>query len=139
MKAVPYFKSPTQFEECPRVMVVEDHADTRFMLRTILERRGLSVVEAEDGEEAIRLAERDCPRLILMDMGLPRMDGLATTRRIRAHAALNQVPIIFLSGHTSATHQMDARDAGCDEFLVKPIDIDQLYSALKRHLEEKKV
>ena len=105
------------------------------MLRTMLERRGMSVMEAEDGETAIRLAERERPRMILMDGGLPLLDGLETTRLLRAHEALNQVPIIFLSGHASDSYRMDARNAGCDEFLVKPIDLDQLDVVLKRHLE----
>src|ERR687884_500742 len=80
----------------PLVMVVEDHDDTRFMLRYLMESRGLRVAEAEDGEEAVRLAESLRPDLILMDMTLRRLDGLTATRRIRELAALQEVPIIFL-------------------------------------------
>jgi len=113
------------------VMVAEDHEDTRFLLRTILERRGLSVVEAGDGEEAVSLAERETPDLILMDGSLPRLDGISATRRMRASAALSAVPIVFLSGHAGPQQRLAAREAGCDDYLVKPLDLERLYHVLE--------
>src|ERR687889_797314 len=113
------------------VMVAEDHEDTRFMLRTILERRGLTVVEAGDGEEAVALAERDTPDLILMDGGLPRLDGISATRRMRGVASLSDVPIVFLSGHAGPQQQLAAREAGCDDYLIKPLDLERLYHVLE--------
>ena len=104
------------------------------MLRTILERRGLSVVEAGDGEEAVSLAERETPDLILMDGSLPRLDGIAATRRMRASAALSAVPIVFLSGHAGPQQRLAAREAGCDDYLVKPLELARLYRVLERHL-----
>ena len=107
------------------------------MLKTMLEKRGLSVMEAEDGESAIELAEKLHPKLILMDAGLPRVDGLAATRRIRAADGVDgasKVPIVFLSGHAEPVTQEAARAAGCDAFLVKPIDLDQLVNVLERYL-----
>jgi DNA-binding response OmpR family regulator len=118
----------------PLVLVVEDHEDTRFMLVYLLERRGCRVVTAADGEAAVCLAAGTCPDLILMDAGLPRLDGLAATRRIRAHAALNEVPIVFLSGHAEAAFRTVALETGGNDFLIKPFDLAQLDGLLDRHL-----
>jgi two-component system, cell cycle response regulator DivK len=118
-------------ESAPLVMVAEDHEDTRLMLRTVLERRGLAVIEAGDGEEAVALAERDTPDLILMDGSLPRLDGFAATRRMRGLASLSDVPIVFLSGHAGPQQQLAAREAGCDDYLVKPFDLQRLYRVLE--------
>jgi len=116
------------------VLVVEDHDDTRFMLGMLLKMRGFEVVEAEDGEEAIRVAERERPGLIVMDATLPRLDGLAATRQIRRLTSLEGVSIIFLSGHAEPAFRAVAFEAGCDEYLDKPIDFDQLDDVLERHL-----
>jgi CheY-like chemotaxis protein len=113
-----------------KVLVAEDHDDTRFLLRTLLERRGHAVVEASDGEEACAAAARERPDLILMDGGLPLLDGIAATRRLRGLASLAGVPIVFLSGHAGPQHQLAARDAGCDEYLVKPFDVALLDTIL---------
>lgn len=121
-------------ESAPLVLVAEDHEDTRFMLRMILERCGLSVVEAGDGEEAVRLAERETPDLILMDGSLPRLDGISATRRMRGLESLAFVPIVFLSGHAGPQQQLAAREAGCDDYLVKPFEIEQLYRVLEHLL-----
>jgi CheY-like chemotaxis protein len=118
-------------KSAPLVLVAEDHEDTRFMLRTILERRGLAVVEARDGEEAVSLAERETPDLILMDGSLPRLDGISATRRMRRLASLSGVPIVFLSGHAGPQQQLAAREAGCDDYVVKPFEVERLYHVLE--------
>ncbi|HWS89916.1 MAG TPA: response regulator [Pyrinomonadaceae bacterium] len=117
-----------------KVLVAEDHEDTRALLRTILERRGLSVVEACDGFAAVEAAERERPDLILMDGGLPLLDGVTATRLLRGLPALSAVPIVFLSGHAGPQAQTAARDAGCDDYVVKPFDIERLDTVLTRHL-----
>jgi DNA-binding response OmpR family regulator len=116
------------------VLVAEDHDDTRYLLRTLLERRGFAVIEAADGEEACDVAERERPDLILMDGGLPVLDGVSATRRMRGLDALSDVPIVFLSGHAGPQDQSDARDAGCDEYVVKPFDLAILDNILERLL-----
>jgi DNA-binding response OmpR family regulator len=118
----------------PLVLVVEDHEDTRFLLKTMLERRGYRVSEAGDGEEGVRLARRERPRLVIMDATLPRLDGLAATRRIRSDSALEGVPVVFLSGHAQPDFRAAALDAGGTDFLVKPIALEDLASVLERHL-----
>jgi two-component system, cell cycle response regulator DivK len=120
----------------PLVLVVEDHDDTRFLLRTMLELRGYRVAEASDGEEGVRMAGRERPELVLMDATLPRMDGLAATRRIRSNSALEGVPVVFLSGHAQPDFRAAALDAGGTDFLVKPVLLSELASVLERHLRD---
>ena len=118
----------------PLVLVVEDHEDTRVLLRTMLEMRGYRVAEAEDGEEGVRLARRLRPHVVIMDATLPRLDGLAATRRIRSDSTLARVPIVFLSGHALPDFRAAALDAGGTDFLVKPVVLEHLASVLERHL-----
>ena len=117
-----------------KVLVAEDHEDTRFLLRTLLERRGLAVVEALDGEQACVMATSERPDLILMDGGLPVLDGISATRRLRGLDSLSGVPIVFLSGHAGPQAETAARDAGCDDYVVKPFDLARLEGVLERLL-----
>lgn len=116
------------------VMVVEDFEDNRFMMRRLLEMSGYQVLEAINGEEAVKLAENERPDLILMDLSLPVLDGLAATRRIRENEELQKVPIIAVSAHDTADFHADALAAGCNDYVTKPIDFDQLESLLSRLL-----
>ena len=118
----------------PLVLVVEDHEDTRYMLKYVLGISGFEVAEAEDGEAAVELAERLRPGLILMDGSLPRLDGLSATRRVREMAALRDVRIVFLSGHAEPSAQAKAFEAGCDDYLVKPFNLDRLVRVVAQHL-----
>jgi CheY-like chemotaxis protein len=125
------------FKAC--VLVVEDHEDTRMMLRTILELRGdVRVVEAENGEIAIALAESLHPDLILMDTDLPLLDGYMATRRLRQLTSTREVPIVFLSGHAQPVAQAKAFAAGCTEYLVKPFALGEMDRVLERHLSQGK-
>lgn len=117
------------------VLVVEDHEDTRFMIRTMLElHSGIRVVEAEDGESAVALAESAHPDLILMDTDLPLLDGIAATRRIREQTSSRDVPIIFLSGHAQTAAKARAFAAGGNHYLVKPFDFGEWDQILERYL-----
>jgi DNA-binding response OmpR family regulator len=118
----------------PRVLVAEDHDDTRQLLRLLLERRGFDVIEAADGEEALRLVESARPDLVLLDGGLPRLDGLGVTRRLRACGPAARLPIVFLSGRAEAVARSAAFEAGCDDYLVKPDGLDSLGAVLARLL-----
>ena len=119
---------------CPLVLVTDDDEDTRFLLSTLLGMSGYAVIEAVDGEEAVRLAESARPDLILMDGSLPRVDGFAATRRIRQLGLRGRVPIVFVSGHAEPSFRSVAREAGCDEYLVKPFDMKQLGGVLEKYL-----
>jgi CheY-like chemotaxis protein len=120
-------------------MVVEDFEDNRFMMRRLLEMSGYRVLEAINGEEAVKLAEQEQPDLILMDLSLPLLDGLAATRRIRQHDSLRNVPIIAVSAHDTADFHADALAAGCNDYVTKPIDFDKLESLLSDLLPGKTV
>ena len=119
--------------ERPLILVAEDDEDTRYLFRRFAELRGCEVVEASDGVEAVRLAADLCPDLILMDGSLPRLDGLAATRRIRELGDA-RVRVIFISGHCEPEFRRAAREAGCDEFIEKPLDFRLFGGALERHL-----
>ncbi|HEX8161658.1 MAG TPA: response regulator [Pyrinomonadaceae bacterium] len=121
-------------EGVPVVLVAEDHEDTRFLIKTLLNFRGIAVVEAGDGEEAVEVALRERPDLIMMDVSLPRVDGYAVTRRLRSVAALREVPIVFVSGHADEASRAAARAAGCDEYMTKPLDTALLDRILDRRL-----
>lgn len=116
------------------VLVVEDFEDNRFMMRRLLELAGYRVIEATDGEQALTAALEEQPALILMDLSLPRMDGLAATRNIRKHHELKDVPIIAVSAHDSRDFHAEATEAGCDHYVAKPIDFAVLASLLDRLL-----
>jgi CheY-like chemotaxis protein len=108
------------------VLLVEDTEDNRFMMRRLLEMSGFRVLEAINGEEAVRVAANERPEIILMDLSLPVIDGLAATRRIRGLAQLGQVPIVAVSAHDSADFHSEALAAGCDAYITKPIDFGEL-------------
>ena len=108
------------------VLLVEDTEDNRFMMRRLLEMTGYHVVEAMNGEEAVRLADVECPRLILMDLSLPVIDGLAATRLIRKLPGCLNTPIVAVSAHDSSDFQSDALAAGCNSYITKPIDFAEL-------------
>ena len=119
----------------PTVLVVEDFEDNRFMMRRLLEMSGYHVVEAVNGKQAVEMARSEHPAIILMDLSLPMLDGLAATRRIREQNGLGRVPIVAVSAHDSADFHAEALAAGCNEYVTKPIDFDQLVQLLDRLLK----
>ena len=121
------------------ILVVEDHEDIRFLLRTLLEMHGASVVEADNGEMAIALVKDVHLDLILMDGSLPLLDGFEATRRIREFISTSEVPIVFLSGHAEPAAEAKAFAAGCTDYLVKPFALGDLDRVLKRHLSQSTV
>jgi CheY-like chemotaxis protein len=118
----------------PTILLVEDYPETRTMLRQWLERKGYRLVEAADGQEALDLAPLAHPDLILMDLRLPEMNGIAATRRLREHPELKDVPVVALSALDPAMFRDAALTVGCVEYLTKPIDLDELEELLVRLL-----
>jgi len=117
------------------VLLVEDTEDNRFMMRRLLEMSGYRVIEAMNGEEAVKLAQAESPSLILMDLSLPVIDGLAATRIIRKLPKLTSTPIIAVSAHDTSDFQSEAIDAGCNTYVTKPIDFNELEQLITRLLK----
>jgi CheY-like chemotaxis protein len=117
-----------------KVLVVEDFEDTRSLMRLELEQRGFRVVEATDGEQGVEFALRESPDIILMDIGLPRIDGIEATRRIRHEESMRDVLIVALTAHHETEYRAQALAAGCDAYLTKPVDFDWLIDLLGRLL-----
>jgi CheY-like chemotaxis protein len=109
----------------PLILVVDDMADTRRLMRRVLERNGLRVIEADSGEAALRSAVRDRPAVIVLDLRLPGISGFDVARNIRANAdpVLAATPILACSASVQAEVRREALDAGCDAFEGKPFDI----------------
>ena len=120
----------------PIVMVVEDFDDTRQMMRRLLEMGGCRVVEAANGREAIEVAGRERPNLILMDLNMPVLDGFTAALRIRENEQLSEVPIVALTAYESAQSRAAARAVGCDEYIAKPVDFDQLMALIERFVTD---
>jgi CheY-like chemotaxis protein len=109
-----------------RVLLVEDNDFNRDMLSRRLKRRGYEIIDAADGEQAVRLAEEHVPDLILMDINLPGMDGWEATRRIKARQETSSIPIIALTAHAMSGDREKTIGAGCDEYETKPVNFDAL-------------
>ncbi len=119
-----------------RVLLVEDTEDNRVMMRRLLEMSGYWVTEAVNGMEAVSQAERETPQIILMDLSLPLVDGLAATRRIRQLPRVKGVPIIAVSAHDTRDFHAEALAAGCDAYITKPIDYGELEGLIESLLDQ---
>ena len=106
-----------------KILLVEDNEMNRDMLSRRLERKGFSVSMAIDGAEGLDKARSETPDLILMDMSLPVIDGWEVTRRLKADEATRRIPVIALTAHAMASDEQKAREAGCDDFDTKPIEL----------------
>ena len=118
------------------VLLVEDTEDNRFMMRRLLEMTGYRVIEAMNGEEAVKLAQSESPNLILMDLSLPVIDGLAATRLIRKLPDFKSTPIIAVSAHDTSDFQSEAIKAGCNTYVSKPIDFNELEELIAKLLKQ---
>jgi CheY-like chemotaxis protein len=115
-----------------RVLLVEDVEDARVMMRLMIEKHGVSVIEAAGAYEAIEKAEEFEPDLILMDIGLPLLDGLSTATLIKRLKALDKTPIVAVTAYRDILDQ--AKKAGCCDVLYKPVEQPALAEILARHL-----
>jgi len=118
-----------------KILLVEDNEMNRDMLSRRLERKGFAVVVAVDGAEGLLKAKSEGPDLILMDMSLPVVDGWEATRRLKADEATRHIPVIALTAHAMASDEQKAREAGCDDFDTKPIELTRLLGKIQARLE----
>jgi len=113
------------------ILIVEDSDDARYFMRLALEDLGYLIIEAEDGAKGVQLAQQERPDIILMDLSLPVMDGIAATEKIRACDGLSKVPIVAVTAHQETDFREGAKAAGFDAYVTKPIDIDFLGELIK--------
>lgn len=118
----------------PVILVAEDHLDSRDALKTLLEAVGYSVVEANDGREAVARALESHPSLILMDLMMPEMNGLDATRMLRQQEEMRDVPIVALTALEGVRESAIA--AGCDDYVTKPVDLPTFLKKLEIWLDE---
>ncbi len=117
-----------------KILLVEDNEMNRDMLSRRLERKGYAVAIAVDGQQAVDMAASEAPALILMDMSLPIIDGWEATRRIKSNAATRGIPIIALTAHAMQGDEQKAREAGCDDFDTKPVELPRLLEKIQAQL-----
>ena len=108
------------------ILVVEDYEDTSLAMRLALEHKGYHILEASDGEQAVRIAESVCPEVILMDLNLPVLDGFSAAERIRDNPELKEAVIVAVTAHHDPELRARAVAAGCNAFVTKPIDFEWL-------------
>lgn len=117
-----------------RILVVEDNPDNRILISDVLSSLSYDVLVAADGEEGIDMAQKEIPDLILMDLSLPRMDGWTAATKIKGNTALQHIPIIALTAHAMVGDREKALQAGCNDYISKPIDLRELQSKLTHFL-----
>ena len=117
-----------------KLLLVEDNEMNRDMLSRRLQRRGYEVVLAVDGQEGVDLAREAHPAVVLMDMSLPVLDGWEATRRIKAAPQTKSIPVIALTAHAMAGDEQKAREAGCDDYDTKPIELPRLLAKIESFL-----
>lgn len=120
----------------PRILIVEDDAAIRDLLARRLEMAGFEIVFAEDGVRAILASVNTAPDLILMDMGLPILNGWQATERIKKRPETSMIPIIALTAYALSEDRYRALNIGCNDFEAKPIDFDRLIRKIERLLAE---
>lgn len=119
------------------ILLVEDFDDTRLMMKLWLVKNGYRVLEAETGEEAISVARRELPDLIIMDVMMPGMNGLDATQRIREYQPLRLTPIVAVSAYGADEYRSIAIEAGCNEYVSTPFEPDALAELIKTLLTKR--
>ena len=117
-----------------KILLVEDNEMNRDMLSRRLERKGYQVVIAVDGQQAVDMAASETPAIILMDMSLPVLDGWEATRHIKSGAGTKHIPVIALTAHAMQGDEQKAREAGCDDFDTKPVELPRLLQKIEAQL-----
>lgn len=123
----------------PTILLVEDNELNRDMLSRRLIRRGYTVITAPDGQQARTMACSEQPDAILMDIGLPDIDGWQVTRQLKANGLTRDIPIIALTAHALLTDREKAREVGCDDYDTKPVEFTRLLQKIENLLVAKGV
>ena len=121
-----------------KILLVEDNEMNRDMLSRRLQRYGYSVVTASDGRQGYAMAASEAPDLILMDVGLPEMDGWEVTRLLKSNESTRHIPIVALTAHVMQSDREKAFQSGCDDYDTKPIEFSRLRGKIENLLSVKK-
>ncbi len=116
------------------ILVVDDFDDTRLLLKSWLEKKSFNVLQAENGNQAVATSREMRPDLIIMDIEMPELDGLAATRQIRAMKELENVPVVAVSAYGEQQFGADALAAGCSEYVSTPFEPDNLEKVIRSFL-----
>jgi two-component system, cell cycle response regulator DivK len=117
-----------------KILVVEDDSDTRVIWQTVLEHRGYTVIGAQDGPAGILMAQEHAPDLIVMNLSMPRLDGLSATMLLRQDPRTADIPIIACTGFVKEDGEDDAEDAGVDAYLEKPCEPSRIVAEVERFI-----
>ncbi|HEX8335997.1 MAG TPA: response regulator [Pyrinomonadaceae bacterium] len=120
----------------PTILIADDNEDLRGMLRQLLESHGYTVLEAADGGEAAEAAIRERPALVVMDLGMPGMDGLSAVAEIRSQAPAAETEILIVSAYDRLEYRTEAVAAGCGGFMTKPVNPTELLKAVRLLLRQ---
>ena len=124
--------------ERPRVLIVEDEPDNQEIVRAVVEDMvGCRAVLASDGLEALERASEEHPNLVLLDLMLPRLDGYEVARRLKGDALTRDVPIIAITALARPKDRIRATEAGCDDYVDKPFDLDLLERKIRARIAQK--
>ena len=127
----------TTLNEKATILYVEDNPDNRMLVRRILLSEDYGLIEAQNGAQALALLKDSHPDLILMDINMPDMDGYTLTSRIKSMPGFERVPIIALTANVMRGDKEKTLEAGCDGYIQKPLDIDQLLREVERFLSRR--
>jgi CheY-like chemotaxis protein len=116
------------------ILLVEDNPDNMTLITDVLRSLNYTVIQASDGQQGVTMAVSEKPDLILMDLSLPQMDGWTATRHIKANPDLSKTPVIALTAHAMVGDRERALQAGCDDYLTKPINLRELATKLTQFL-----
>lgn len=119
-----------------RILVVEDNMDTYELVRFILEKNGYETFLAMNGRDGVNAASKQFPDLIIMDLAMPEMDGWTATRLIKDNARTSFIPLIALTAHALPSDRQRALEAGCDDYIVKPMDLEELLETVDRWISK---
>ncbi len=117
------------------ILIVEDTNEQRDLVAMYLEMNGYHVQVANDGLQGLTQARKERPDLILMDLGMPKMDGYQMIAELRADEALKDIPIVVISAWTAATHRDRAKAAGADVFITKPFELGHILSTVQKYAQ----
>jgi len=119
-----------------RILIVEDNMDTYELVRFILEKNGFETFLAMNGRDGVNAATKQRPDLIIMDLSMPEMDGWTAMRLVKSAPAISSIPMIALTAHALPSDRKRAFDAGCDEYITKPMDLIDLLDTVKSWIQK---